>query len=598
MRTIQLGGRIGIISRVAGLLVLGVFLPGVVFAADSGDAPGQGSAKVADAAGADASAPVPATMPDPWARENATKLVNDIFHDKLAKARTPAEKVDVARKMLQTAAETGDGDPASRFVLYEKARDAAIEGMDAELAMSIVGQSAQAFRVDGVAMKLTTLAKLVEALPADGQQALLDQIRPFITEKIAEDRFDLAKQGADIAAACGRKSTNTALAAQAVGFIRVVRDAEADYAQVKKFLATLAADPKDPQANLAVGKYRCFTKGQWDCGLAMLAASNDSDLKGVAAKELAQPQAAEDQAALADAWWDLSAKQTVRFRIAMRTRAEKWYQAAVEGLKGIAKARVEKRLEMLSAEEAARLSGGAACGKTMSLDLGRGLTLSLVWIPAGKFLMGSPETEKDRDGGEGPQHEVSISRPFYLGEYVVTQEQYETLMGQNPSGTKGAKNPVDSVTWSDAVGFCKRLSAKTGKNIRLPTEAEWEYACRAGSKTRFYYGDDRDCSKLGDYAWYDKNCDAKTHSVGQKKPNAWGLYDMHGNVWQWCSDWSGSYADAKNQDPQGPNSGTVRILRGGGWVGSSATCRCADRHTCSPDGQYNSFGIRVVVEVK
>ena len=236
--------------------------------------------------------------------------------------------------------------------------------------------------------------------------------------------------------------------------------------------------------------------------------------------------------------------------------------------------------------------------KELTLDLGNKVTMKLVSIPSGKFMMGSPASEKDRFDSEGPQHEVTISKAFYMGGYSVTQEQYEQIMGKNPSQFKGAQNPVENVSWDDAVEFCKKLSQKTGKTVRLPTEAEWEYACRAGSKTRFSYGDDNDYANLGDYAWYDKNSDKKTHPVGQKKPNAWGLYDMHGNVWQWCSDWYDSYANAKNTDPQGPASGTSRVLRGGSWYNLPQNCRSARRSWNDPDDRFHNFGFRVVVDLK
>ena len=170
MRTILFGKGIWNVRRVAGLLSLLVLMPGALLAADTGAAGDQGPATMPDASLAGPPARVPATMPDPWARANADKVVSEVFRDKWAKARTPGEKVEVARKMLQTAAETGDDDLAAKFVLYEKARDAAVEGLDAELAMTAVGQLAQAFRVDAVAMKLATWTKLVDAFPPDGQQ--------------------------------------------------------------------------------------------------------------------------------------------------------------------------------------------------------------------------------------------------------------------------------------------------------------------------------------------------------------------------------------------------------------------------------------------
>ncbi|MCY2931224.1 MAG: formylglycine-generating enzyme family protein [Planctomycetota bacterium] len=235
----------------------------------------------------------------------------------------------------------------------------------------------------------------------------------------------------------------------------------------------------------------------------------------------------------------------------------------------------------------------------LTLEVGKGVRMTLALIPAGQFTMGSPEGEKNRQGNEGPQHEVTISKPFYVGICEVTQEQYQAVMGKNPSFFKGAKNPVENVTWDNAVEFCKKLSEKTGKTVTLPTEAQWEYACRAGSKTAFHYGDDADNAGLGDHAWYVENCKDTTHPVGGKKPNAWGLYDMHGNVWEWCSDWeSPSYAGAGATDPQGPDRGVSRILRGGGWSLAAKYCRSAERVGCEPGQRSNIFGFRVVVESK
>jgi len=233
--------------------------------------------------------------------------------------------------------------------------------------------------------------------------------------------------------------------------------------------------------------------------------------------------------------------------------------------------------------------------RKVSLDLGNGLSMEMFLIPAGKFLMGSPEGEKGRSTNEGPLHEVTISRAFYMGVFEVTQEQYEAVMGKDPSHFKGAKNPVETVSWHDAVDFCKKLAEKTGKKVRLPTEAEWEYACRAGSKTRFCFGDDE--TDLRDHTWYTANSDSKTHPAGEKTPNAWGLYDMHGNVWEWCSDcWAVSYANAKNEDPQGPASGAFRVLRGGGWNVNPTYCRSALRFRSSPDDRYLNLGFRVAVD--
>jgi len=258
------------------------------------------------------------------------------------------------------------------------------------------------------------------------------------------------------------------------------------------------------------------------------------------------------------------------------------------------------------------------------LDLGNGVKMRLVLIPAGKFMMGSPATEAGRGSEEGPQHEVTISNPFYMGVFEVTQEQYEQVMGVNPSNFKGAKNPVETVFWDDAVEFCRKLSAKTGKKVMLPTEARWEYACRAGTTTAFYTGDALKPGQANAYfsqtsnpgvwdtimAWVGKFLPQKAKTdqataAGSFSPNGFGLYDMHGNVFEWCSDWyNDSYANlpagqagAKNQDPTGPDSGSARVLRGGSWCPYLQHCRSASRNWYSPDYRYITIGFRVAVDL-
>jgi formylglycine-generating enzyme required for sulfatase activity len=212
--------------------------------------------------------------------------------------------------------------------------------------------------------------------------------------------------------------------------------------------------------------------------------------------------------------------------------------------------------------------GSPAAAKVITNSIGMKLTL----IPAGEFMMGSPDSDSDAAGDEKPQHRVRITKAFYLGATEVTQEQYEKVMGQNPSSftESGPDAPVENVSWDDAQGFCRKLSElaeekEAGRRYRLPTEAEWEYACRAGSAEKYCDGDDE--STLGDYAWYGENSDGKTHQVGQKNLNAWGLYDMHGNVWEWCADWYDGefYAQSPPNDPSGPPTGSLRVDRGGGW---------------------------------
>jgi formylglycine-generating enzyme required for sulfatase activity len=219
--------------------------------------------------------------------------------------------------------------------------------------------------------------------------------------------------------------------------------------------------------------------------------------------------------------------------------------------------------------------------------------MKFVLIQAGEFQMGSPDNEKDRQSDEGPQHKVKITKPFYMQTTEVTQAQWKAVMGNNPSNFKGDDLPVERVCWEDAQEFIKKLSTKEGLKYRLPTEAEWEYSCRAGSTTRFCFGDDE--SKLGDYAWYDKNSGNKTHPVGTKKPNAWGLYDMHGNVWEWCQDWydENYYKNSPAEDPQGPANGEFRVLRGGCWYNYVRLCRSAYRLRDVPSLRFYYDGCRL-----
>jgi formylglycine-generating enzyme required for sulfatase activity len=240
-------------------------------------------------------------------------------------------------------------------------------------------------------------------------------------------------------------------------------------------------------------------------------------------------------------------------------------------------------------------ASGCSSKPELTLDLGGGVTMKLVRIPAGKFMMGSPDPEEGRAFNE-TQHEVTLSKPFYMGVTEVTQAQYQAIMDTNPSNFKGETNPVEVVSWTEATEFCKKLTEKTRQAVRLPTEAEWEYACRAGTTTAFSFGDAD--SALGDYAWYGANSGDETHPVGQKKPNAWGLYDMHGNVMEWCADWYKDYPKGAVTDPQGPASGSGRVLRGGSWNDDPDFCRSAYRYPFdTPDDRAINYGFRVVVSV-
>jgi formylglycine-generating enzyme required for sulfatase activity len=256
-------------------------------------------------------------------------------------------------------------------------------------------------------------------------------------------------------------------------------------------------------------------------------------------------------------------------------------------------------------------------------------SIKLKRVPAGTFLMGSPEDDKDADNDEKPQHRVRITRPFYLGMYEVTQAQYEAVMGKNPSAFKanGMTNksaagqstemlPVEEVSWLDAVRFCNKLGEMEGRaafyeidgenvrapgwkrvGFRLPTEAEWEYACRANAPTvtRFSFGDN--AASLNEFGWSTSNAVGKTHPVGRFQPNPFGLYDMHGNVWEWCWDGYGAdyYKESPENDPRGRHEVSVRVFRGGGWGSIPRSVRSAARHRRELSSRGSYLGLRLAL---
>lgn len=270
--------------------------------------------------------------------------------------------------------------------------------------------------------------------------------------------------------------------------------------------------------------------------------------------------------------------------------------------------------------------GSAAQPLGLPLDLGDGVKLELVYVSPGTFVMGSQEAPgAEWQADERPEHRVTIPRGYYLGKYKVTRGQFAAfvkatgyrteaekegkawgrlatggwsdiagLSWQNPNFPQTDDHPVTCMNWNDAKAFCDWATKKTGRTVKLPTEAEWEYACRAGTKTKWSFGDD--AGQMGEYGWISKNSGGATHPVGQKKPNAWGLYDMHGNVWEWCQDWAGPYTATETVEPLGPVGGDRRILRGGDWRHDASYARAAFRDRSIPSNSGTCHGFRVEVQ--
>lgn len=228
--------------------------------------------------------------------------------------------------------------------------------------------------------------------------------------------------------------------------------------------------------------------------------------------------------------------------------------------------------------------------------------MKFVWIPPGNFMMGSPKEEKEREHLETDetQHKVTLTKGFYLGVYTVTQEEWQAMMSKNPSRFRGEKNlPVESVSWNDCQIFIKKLGEKDKRTYRLPTEAEWEYSCRAGTQSPFHFGETISTDEAnynGDYTYGNAKIGVnrkKTTPVGSFSANAWGLHDMHGNVWQWCQDWYGDYPRKEVVDPLGATKGRFRVLRGSSYRNHPRYCRSASRYRIEPFNRVVECGLRV-----
>jgi formylglycine-generating enzyme required for sulfatase activity len=249
-----------------------------------------------------------------------------------------------------------------------------------------------------------------------------------------------------------------------------------------------------------------------------------------------------------------------------------------------------KRQEEEARRQAASVTTASRRNKTFAVN---GVSFRMVAVEGGTFRMGATkDMDPDAYGWEGPVHSVTLS-DYYIGETEVTQELWQAVMGSNPSRFIGnLQRPVEKVSWNDCRTFIGKLNELTGGSFRLPTEAEWEYAARGGNKSRGYKYSGSD--NIGDVAWCAGNSDVTTHAVKTKSPNELGIYDMSGNVYEWCQDWYGDYSSAAQTNPKGPSSGSARVYRGGSWACDAAPCRCTDRGYNPPASAYSNRGLRLV----
>jgi formylglycine-generating enzyme required for sulfatase activity len=553
-----------------------------------------------------------APTPDPARLRDAEAAVQKTF--KPEQAKTPADKAKLARSLLEAAVVSGAKD-AELYVLLKEAKELAAAAAEAKTALEAIDAKAAVFEADANAEKVDLFLKTPVKGPAAAAwgAACLDAALEMSDADEYEPAVKLAARAEALARAGGDRGLEAAAKERGKELSDLSRAADG----LKAHFKTLQSKPDDPAANAAVGKFACLVKGDWVRGLAQLAKSSDPDLKAIAERELSKPADPAAQAALGDAWAARAEKETPTYKARARARAADWLARAIPGLTGLAKVSAEKTL--------AGLGPVAASRDRLSLDLGRGVRLEIIPVKPGSFTMGSPEpAQAVWQADERPEHRVTLTRAYSLGKYEVTRGQFAAFVKatghvtaaeregsswargaggewsdapgvtwQSPGFPQTDDHPVVCVSWDDAKAFCDWASKRTNRVVRLPTEAEWEYACRAGTKTTWSYGDDEAAGP--DYGWIDRNSGGQTHPVGQKKPNAWGFFDMHGNAWEWCQDWAASYGgDAV--DPTGPASGDRRSLRGGRWDVRAYFQRSTFRGQDLPGRRHTYTGFRVLVQ--
>ena len=525
---------------------------------------------------------------------------------KVLASKSTADDAAFAKRLLDAAKALTDT-PKTQVFIYEKVVQ--FGGKDAA----------------GAPHALEAIGILIKAQPE--QQAKWQEAKLNVAEKqyqmsrganrkeVAKAYLDVLIETAEAKAAAGnakeavevyRKGVPVAIyAAYKLSEIRdSMRDlvgALAGEAEREKLMKKLAADPKDTKTREKLILIYVMELDDPAKAASLLATGMDQKLRQCVPLAAKKPADLTEAACMQLGQWyhkTLLEKAPRAGKAVVLGRAKIYYERYLSLHTKRDMGRYMASAALVEVNKDLKKLGVAPSHKFLTLDLGKGVTMKLVLIPAGSFMMGSPESEKGRRGDEGPQHKVTISKPFYMGITEVTKEQCVAVLGEHTSNSKRAKIPVERVSWNNAVGFCKKLSAKTRRTVRLPTEGEWEYACRAGTKTVFCFGDDE--KELGDYAWHSANSGGKAHPVGQKKPNAWGLYDMHGNVREWCQDWYDEryYAKPRAIDPQGPTLGTRRVLRGGGWLAGIHSCRSGSRFPQPPGAAFADWGLRVVVETR
>ena len=548
------------------------------------------------------------------AREEVSKLLTA----DIRQAKEPHAKAALAMKLLD--GDTSDNS-ARQYAMLDQARELAIKAGDVTNAMVAVGKMTKTFKVDEP-LEFKTLGDLNRYVRASsGQREYLQAIVEFVRRTVQEDRFAEALQLIERADSVARKCCGKGWQKRVAAARRELETIAEERKSLEEQFAWLQENPEDRQSNLAVGQFWCFFVRDWEHGLPHLVKGSDKRIAELAEADLAvgEDTGAAELADLADRWWELAEKTKVdTVASTCRLQAAHWYAKAEPSLAGPRKLEAVKRIEEaaalpkglftllgdckppplavvpFNAKQAKKHQEAWADYLGVKVEMTNSIGMKLVLIPPGEFLMNG-------------RHPTRLTEPFYLGVYEVTQEEWQSVMGDNPShfkrdivGVDTRRFPVEMVSWNEAMEFCRRLSESQRRSARrwtyqLPTEAEREYACRCGTTTRFYHGDSISLQQANFFGTESQAGVQRPTPVGSYKPNAFGLFDMHGNVSEWCANWLGvlPYPEDRAQDPHYPTTGSKRVYRGGGWSREANGSQSTNREYRTPSFTHNAIGFRV-----
>jgi formylglycine-generating enzyme required for sulfatase activity len=464
--------------------------------------------------------------------KGATEKVRGIFSQEIAAATDPKRQVALAKSFAEHAEATAE--VPAKWALMRQAELLAIEAGDAPLLVELIEQRAKIFRVDALGEKaelLQTLTAQAAPLKSGNNAAKLaiatsvvDELTKIVESALAAEKFDVAADAARLAISTARRVRDGSLSKQSQALVKDVTLLRKQSQAAARAIEKLKSNPDDPSANEQVGRYR-VSLGDWLGGAIHLSKSSDESIAAAAKIDMTNPTDAASQVKAADGWLAASQSAEGREKAALLRRALYWYGAASSALAGLEKIRVDKQFEEATAALAAidSQSAGADGSGMLTIPLARGVTMQFRLMPAG--------TLPARAG----QAAVAMRKPFYMQVTETTQAQWLAVTGVNPSQHVGDLNrPVEFVNMEDIAKFIEALNRGTGGRFafRLPTAQEWEYSYRAGTTSDYFFG--ADASKSGEYAWTKENAGGTTHPVAKLKPNPAGLYDMTGNVWEWC----------------------------------------------------------------